>query len=78
MRFSRADLCKILKLKEMVEAAGVEPAQVLKTRKLLILRTDEKHKTDTSAIVACKMHTKMRDPPTRIPLISRMRSSLWY
>jgi len=26
----------------MVEATGVEPAQVLKTRKLLILRTDKK------------------------------------
>ncbi len=23
------------------------------------------------SIVACKMHTKMRDPPTRIPLISK-------
>jgi len=42
----------------MVEAAGVEPAHVLKTRKLLILGTDKKHKRDTSPITACKMHTK--------------------
>jgi hypothetical protein len=42
----------------VVEATGVEPAQVLKTRKLLILRTDKGHKKDTSPITACKMHTK--------------------
>jgi hypothetical protein len=78
MGSSRANLGKLFKINELVEAAGVELAQVLKTRKLLILRTDEKHKTDTSAIVACKMHTKMRDPPTRIPLISKKRSSRWY
>jgi len=28
----------------LVEAAGVEPGQVLKTRKLVILRTDKKDK----------------------------------
>ena len=41
-----------------MEAAGVEPASVLQTRKLLTLRTDKKDKTDTSPITAYKMHTK--------------------
>ena len=41
-----------------MEAAGVEPALVLQTRKLLTLRTDKKDKTDTSPITAYKMHTK--------------------
>ena len=41
----------------MVEAAGVEPASVLQTRKLLIHRTDKRDRTDTSPITACKMHT---------------------
>src|SRR5713101_3915819 len=53
-------------MESLVEAAGVEPAQVLKTRKLLILRTDKKDKTDTPPIIAFKMHTKMRPhPPIR-------------
>ena len=45
----------------MVEAAGVEPASVLQTRKLLIHRTDRRDRTDTSPITACKMHTKKRE-----------------
>ena len=57
MGFSRDNLIKLLKIK-VVEAAGVEPAQVLKTRKLVILRTDKKDRTATSPITACKMHTK--------------------
>lgn len=36
------------------------PSIILQTRKLLILITDKKDKPDTSPIVACKMHTKMR------------------
>jgi len=43
---------------KVVEAAGVEPRQVLKIRKLVILRTDKRDRTDTSPITACKMHTK--------------------
>jgi len=54
---SRYNLVKLFKIK-MVEAAGVEPASVLQTRKLLIDRTDKKDKTDISPITACKMHTK--------------------
>jgi hypothetical protein len=42
----------------MVEAAGVERGPMLETGNLLIPRTDKKDKTDTSPIVACKMHTK--------------------
>src|SRR6266496_2227332 len=53
----RIFLSNLLKIK-VVEAAGVEPLQVLKTRKLLILRTDKKYKTDRSPITACKLHTK--------------------
>ena len=41
-----------------MEATGVEPASGLQTRKLLTLRTDKKDKTDTSPIIAYKMHTK--------------------
>ena len=57
MGFRRSNISKLLKTK-VVEAAGVEPAQVLKTRKLVILRTDKRDRTDTSPITACKMHTK--------------------
>ena len=57
MGFSRDNLIKLLKIK-VVEATGVEPGQVLKTRKLVILRTDKRDRTDTSPITACKMHTK--------------------
>ena len=42
----------------VIEAAGVEPAPVLQTRKFLTLRTDKKDKTDTSPITAYRMHTK--------------------
>ena len=49
-----------------MEAAGVEPASVLQTRKLLTLRTDKKDKTDTSPITAYKMHTKSLGPPASI------------
>ena len=56
MVFVAVIFIKLLKIK-VVEAAGVEPASVLKTRKLLIHRTDKRDRTDISPITACKMHT---------------------